>query len=281
MTLDAQLKDLRKKIFLAAYSSGVGHLASAFSSVELLYALYLGGVMKHNPANPQWDERDLFVLSKGHGSLALYVALAKAGYFPESELYKFCQPGGRLGGEPHTLEVPGVEASTGSLGHGLSIALGMALALKTDGRPNRVFCLVGDGECQEGSIWEAIITAPAFKLDNLYLIVDDNRIQKMDFTDNIINGHALSGQIEKFGWRVKSGDGHDVGTIATHLQGGWDSGKPRCFVANTVKGKGLSLMENNPAWHWRMPNRKELKTFCAELGITEDELAAVQSGGGR
>jgi transketolase len=267
------MKDLRKNIFLTAYSGGAGHLPSAFSLAEILHTLYLDNVMKHDPANPHWAERDLFVLSKGHGSLALYNVLCKAGYFPESELWTFCRPGGILGGEPNALECPGVEASTGSLGHGLSIAVGMALALKRDGRPNQVYCVAGDGECQEGSIWEAAMSASAFELDNLTLIIDNNRIQKMDFIQHIMGSDDLSVKFAAFGWTVKSVDGHSTEKLKAALTGEWHSDKPRCIIAQTVKGKGLSLMENNPAWHWRMPSKKELKVFVSELNITEEELA--------
>jgi transketolase len=279
MTREEELRQMRGQIYLAARSAGAGHLASAFSCVEILYALYNGGVMRHNPADPRWDGRDLFTLSKGHGSLALYAALAKAGYFNENELYRFYKPGGILGGEPHTLEVPGIDASTGSLGHGLPISLGMALALKADGRPNKVYCLTGDGECQEGSIWEAVISAPGFGLDNLYMIIDSNRVQKMDFIEKIVPANALGEQIARFGWQVKRANGHDVDDIKAKLQGEWESGKPRCLIADTVKGKGVSLMEDNPGWHWRMPNRKERKVFCCELGISETELETAGGGG--
>jgi transketolase len=265
-------RDLRKKIFLAAYSGGVGHLASAFSAVEILQALYIDRVMNFDSANPDWEERDYFVLSKGHGSLALYVALAEVGFFPKEELFKFCQSGGLLGGEPHSLETPGVEASTGSLGHGLGIAVGIALALKVDKKPNCVYVLVGDGECQEGSIWEAIMSGTAFGLDNLTVIIDRNRIQKMDFVDKIMGMDNLDEQISSFGWHVKNCDGHDATAIKNKLTDKWETGKPRCLIAETIKGKGLSLMENNPAWHWRMPGKKELKTFMAELNITQEEL---------
>ena len=270
---------LRKNIFLAAYSGGVGHLASAFSLVEIMTALYLEGGMRHTPQDPKWAGRDLLILSKGHGSLALYAALCMAGYFPESELWKFCRPGTMLGGEPNTLECPGVEASTGSLGHGLSIGIGMALALKSDNKRNHVYAIVGDGECQEGSIWEAAMSAPAFGLDNLTLIVDNNRIQKMDFIEKIIGNEDLSKQFEAFGWEVKTCDGHDVSDIKRVLAGKWTAGKPRCIFAQTVKGKGVSLMENNPAWHWRMPGKKELKVFMEELGISQEELDFVKGVG--
>ena len=250
----------RKKIFLHAYHTGVGHLASCFSCIEILHALYNGVIQPD----------DHFVLSKGHAALALYVVLAERGYFGESEIANY-------GGEPNTLDTPGVEASTGSLGHGLSIALGMALALKSSDKPGSVYCLVGDGECQEGSIWEAVISASAFKLDNLVMIVDSNHLQKMDTIKNIIGMDALPAQFESFGWQVKVADGHDIADLQAKLLGDWAPGKPRCIIAETVKGKGLSLMENNPAWHWRMPNKKELKIFCSELGISEEELASAKA----
>ena len=271
-SVKSKTDELRKEIFLTAYGSGIGHLASAFSAVEILYTLYLGGVMKYDADNSDWDGRDYFVLSKGHGSLALYTVLCEAGFFAKDELRRFCRPDGILGGEPHTLETPGVEASTGSLGHGLSIAVGMALALKSDGKPNQVYVLVGDGECQEGSIWEAMIAAAAFKLDNLTMIVDCNHIQKMDFTKNIIGLDDLASKIAAFGWATKCVDGHDTEALASAFEAEWEADKPRCVIGETVKGKGLSLMENNPAWHWRMPNRKELKIFMSELSISQEEL---------
>ena len=267
---------LRKNIFLAAYAAGVGHLASSFSLVEILQTLYLGNVMRYDPHNPAWEQRDILILSKGHGALALYSVLAECGYFSENELWHFCRPGTILGGEPNMLECPGVEASTGSLGHGLSIGVGMALALKSDGRSNHVYVIVGDGECQEGSIWEAAISASAFGLDNLTMIIDNNRIQKMNFTEKIIGPYTLEEKFAAFGWEVLTCDGHNTEAIKNALTGGCHAGKAHCLVAQTVKGKGLSLMENNPAWHWRMPSRKELRTFQAELHITAEELEAVR-----
>jgi len=263
---------LRKEIFLAAYSAGVGHLASAFSAVEIIYTLYLEGILKYNAANPNWDGRDYFILSKGHGSLALYTVLCQAGFFPKTWLEKFCRPDGILGGEPHTIEIPGVEASTGSLGHGLSIGVGMALALKSDSKPNKVYVLAGDGECQEGSVWEAVMSAAAFNLDNLTMIIDYNHIQKMDFIKKIIGTDDLAEKLSSFGWNIKRVDGHDTEALKFAFTSAWETGKPRCLMAETIKGKGLSLMENNPAWHWRMPNKKELKVFMNELGIGQEEL---------
>ncbi len=268
--------DLRKDIFLTAYSGKIGHLASAFSLVDILTELYLGGLLRHDPKDPEWADRDMLILSKGHGSLALYTVLCKAGYFPRETLWKFCQPGTILGGEPNMLECPGVEASTGSLGHGLSIGVGMALALKRDHRRNHVYVILGDGECQEGSVWEAVLSASAFYLDNLTVIVDHNRIQKMDFIENVIGADELGRQFEAFRWQVKTCNGHDGPSIKEALTGDWSQGMPRCLIADTVKGKGVSLMENNPAWHWRMPSKKELKVFKAELGITDEELEEVR-----
>jgi len=266
------LKNIRKEIFLAAYGGGAGHLASAFSSAEIIYTLYLENIMKYNASEPDRTGRDYFILSKGHGSLALYTVLCEAGFFPRSELRKFCRPGGILGGEPHIFDAPGIEASTGSLGHGLSIGVGMALALKSDNMPNHVYVLVGDGECQEGSIWEAVMSAAAFGLDNLTMIIDCNHIQKMDFIEKIMSPDNLAEKLSVFGWQIKHACGHDTGELKSAFTGGWDTGRPRCVIAETIKGKGLSLMENNPAWHWRMPNKKELKTFMSELNITQEEL---------
>ena len=269
-------KQLRKQIFLAAYGAGVGHLASAFSAVEIIQTLYLDGVMKVDATNPNWEGRDYFILSKGHGSLALYAILAEMGFFPKSELLRFCQPDGMLGGEPHCAETPGIEASTGSLGHGLSIATGMAIALKNDDMPNHVYVLVGDGECQEGSIWEAVTTGAAFKLDNLTVIIDSNRLQKMDFIKNIVGNSDLFRQFAAFGWQVKTVDGHDRLAIRSVITSAWETGKPRCVIAETIKGKGLTIMENQPSWHWRMPNKKELKVFIDELGVTQEELESCR-----
>ncbi|MDR2656492.1 MAG: transketolase [Oscillospiraceae bacterium] len=267
---------IRKQIFLSAYAGGIGHLASSFSSVEILSALYLYGAMKYDASDVNWEGRDYFILSKGHGALALYAVLGELGVISREALLTFCRPEGLLGGEPHAMEVPGIEASTGSLGHGLSVAVGIALALRMDGKPNHVYVLTGDGECQEGSIWEAVMSAAAYRLDNLTVIVDHNRIQKMDFIQNIMHSDALNKAFECFGWHVQTVDGHDAKAIKEAIAPPKKeiqiTAKPRCIIAETVKGKGLSLMENNPAWHWRMPNRRELKTFMAELGITQEEL---------
>lgn len=265
-------RSIRKHIFLAAYSGGIAHLASSFSIVEILMALYINGVMKYDAQNPDWEGRDRLILSKGHGSLALYAMMSYVGIMNGSELMTFLQPGSQIGCEPNVMELPAVEASTGSLGHGLSIGVGMALALKADKLPNNVFVIIGDGECQEGSIWEAVMSAAAFNLDNLYVILDNNRVQKMDFVESIMKITDWKAKFKHFGWSVKTADGHDVDKITEALLGEWEKDMPRVLIAETVKGKGVSIMENDPRWHWRMPKKKELKVFAGELGIAEGEL---------
>jgi len=272
MNSRALSKEMRKQIFLVARSGGIAHLASAYSIVEILIALYLKDVMRFDSKKPHWEERDRLILSKGHGALALYVALAHAGFIDKSELLSFLQPGSRLGCEPNVMDLPCVEASTGSLGHGMSIGVGMALALKADEKSNKIYVIVGDGECQEGSIWEAVMSASAYKLDNLILILDNNHIQKMDYVSKITGITDWADKFECFGWSVKTADGHNVDDVVEKLSGDWEPEKPRVLITETVKGKGLSLMENAPGWHWRMPNKKELKVFMSELDITDEEL---------
>ena len=263
----------RKMIYLAARRCHTAHLASSFSSVEILTALYQGGVLRVDPVNPSWPQRDRFILSKGHASLALYVNLVARGFLPEEELRTFCQPGSRLGGEP-CAEIPGVEATTGSLGHGLGVGLGMALALKAQQSDARVYVLVGDGECEEGTIWEAVMAAPRYQLDNLTVILDQNGLQKMDAIESIMGFHSWTERWRAFDWEVSDVDGHDVQAIVNCLQAPHATTKPRLIVAHTVKGKGVSLMENQPDWHWRMPNRKETKVFMRELDLSQEEWDA-------
>ena len=269
----AGLKEMRKKMFLTAYAGGMAHLASAFSAAEIFYALYQKGILKIDAAEP-WDEdRDRLILSKGHASLALYVSLAMKGLIEEEELYTFIQPGSRLSGEPCMNGIPGVEAATGSLGHGLSLGVGMALAGKIDRRNNMVYVVLGDGECEEGSIWEAVMSANKYGLGNLTVILDCNKIQKMGFIEETMKISSWRSKWESFGWIVDEiEDGNDLDQVCEVLCRKTDSNIPRLVLANTVKGKGISIMENNPNWHFKMPNKKELKVFMAELEITEEEL---------
>lgn len=272
MDYSDKMKSIRKEIFLTAYSASIAHIASAFSIVEVLYVLYEEKVLRYCPDNPDDDERDYFILSKGHGSLALYVELARAGFFGKDVLRSFSKPGSMLGGEPCYPITPGVECSTGSLGHGLSFAVGVAKSKKMDGRSEKVYCLLGDGECEEGSTWEALMFASHMKLNNLVILVDCNRIQKMDTVESITSIASLRPYFETFGCMVDEVDGHDVASIKECLLRENTSPSPRAILLNTVKGKGVSIMENNAKWHWRLPKKKELKYFMNELGISEEDI---------
>lgn len=277
MNDEQMLKEMRKQIFLMAYAAGIGHLASAYSCLEILYTLYLKGVMQISPDLTDDPERDKFILSKGHGSLALYQVLALAGFFPQEELMTFSRPGTRLGGEPNCLELPGVEATTGSLGHGLSLGVGRALADQMDRRKARTFVLLGDGECQEGSIWEAAMSAKKFGLGNLIVIVDYNCLQKMGTVDDIMGIDAWNDQWRSFGWDVRQANGHDVESLKRCLEEIRDEGIPHVVLAETVKGHGVSVMEHDAGWHWRLPSKKELKIVVRELEISQEELSYAKS----
>lgn len=277
MNYDATMKEIRKEIFLTAYSANSAHIASAFSIVETMYVLYEQNILKYNPQNPLDENRDWFILSKGHGSLALYCELYRCGFFDKKTLYSFSKPGSILGGEPCYPLTPGVECSTGSLGHGLGFAVGVALSKKLDGRSEKVYCLVGDGECEEGSSWEALMFASHMRLDNLTILVDSNKIQKMDSLENIIGIKSLSTYFESFGCKVDNIDGHNVNDIRGCLRSENKSKKPRAVILNTVKGKGVSIMENNAGWHWRLPKKKELKYFMNDLDITAEEIEYAKS----
>lgn len=263
---------LRKKIFILGYKGGMAHLASCYSSLEMIYALYLKGILRYDPENPRWKDRDRFILSKGHAGLALYTVMMKAGLIEEKVLDTYLKEESLIGGEPCMRDSAWVEATTGSLGHGLSMGLGIAMALKMDHSPAKVYVMLGDGECEEGTVWEAVMMAPAFGLDNLVAILDCNEIQKMDFVRKTIGETRWAQRWEAFGWEVKEIDGHDMEDFKRAIEGPVTSDKPRLLIAHTVKGKGISIMENNPNWHFKLPGRKELKVFKEELGISDSEL---------
>ena len=263
---------LRKKIFILGYKGGMAHLASCYSSPEMIYALYLKGILRYDPENPRWKDRDRFILSKGHAGLALYTVMMKAGLIEEKVLDTYLQEESLIGGEPCMRDSAWVEATTGSLGHGLSMGLGIAMALKMDHSPAKVYVMLGDGECEEGTVWEAVMMAPAFGLDNLVAILDCNEIQKMDFVKKTIGETRWAQRWEAFGWEVKEIDGHDMEDFKRAVEEPVTSDKPRLLIAHTVKGKGISIMENNPNWHFKLPGRKELKVFKEELGISDSEL---------
>lgn len=269
---EQELLELRKKIFITGYKGGMAHLASCYSSLEMIYALYMKGILHVDSKNPRWNDRDRFILSKGHAGLALYGVMLKAGLIDEETYSSYLKEGSLIGGEPCMRDCEWVEATTGSLGHGLSMGLGIAMALKSNQSPGKVYVMLGDGECEEGTVWEAAMTAPAFGVDNLIAILDCNQIQKMDFVEKTIGETRWADKWESFGWDVKEVNGHDMEAFKNVLLEPTLSGKPRFVIAHTIKGKGVSIMENNPNWHFKLPGRKELKVFKEELGISDSEL---------
>ena len=266
---------MRQEIFKMAVHANGGHIAPAYSMTDILAELYFDDILRYNPKDAEWLGRDYFILSKGHGVLALYVALAMAGYFPMEKLATFCQPGSTLGSLAKMGAVPGVEATTGSLGHGLSFAVGIALACKLDKVDNQVYVLLGDGECQEGSVWEGIMSAVHHQLDNLVVIIDYNGLQAMDSIESIMSIEGFSWRLESFGFDVEDIDGHDYRAIKKALQKRV-KGKPRAVIAHTVKGKGISFMENVPIWHYRIPNEEEMDVALKDLHMTREELGQYE-----
>ncbi len=254
----------RKEILAILQSAGSGHPGGSLSAVELLISLY-GYKMKHDPQNPTWDERDFLIISKGHISAGVYVALANFGYFPKEELKQYRKFGSRLQGHVHT-KVPGVEFNTGSLGHGLSVANGIALGAKMLKKNNKTFCLMGDGEIQEGSVWEAALTASHHKLDNLCAIVDYNKVQENGPTNDIKNLEPLADKWKSFGWNTVEVIGHNFKSIISGLDLlGTVPDKPLAIIAHTIKGKGVSFMEGNSKWHGKAPNKEQLQDAIKEL----------------
>lgn len=259
---------IRLSAMTMTHHARLGHTGGDLSSADILSVLYLGGVLKLDPTRPQWPERDRFILSKGHCSGAFYSALAARGFFPLARLKTFMDPLSMLNGHPDRNKLPGVEANTGPLGHGLPIAVGAALAARMRKEAWRAFVLTGDGELQEGSNWEAAMTAQHYSLDNLTVIVDRNRIQQGDFTENTIRMEPLAARWSTFGFAVEEVDGHDIATLLdrfSHLP--IEAGKPSCIIANTVKGKGVSFAENQPAWHHGVPSREQLAAAALELNV--------------
>ncbi len=247
--LDARSKQLRRMMVRMLAAGGRGHVGAAFSIVEILRVLY-DDVLKYDPKNPRWPDRDRFILSKGHGCLALYVLLADKGFFAEAELWKFCASDGILGGHPEYGKVPGVEASTGSLGHGFSMGVGFALAAKLDGRRHRIFIVLGDGECSEGTIWEAALCASKYKLDQLTLLVDYNKQQTYGTIAEVQDLEPFAAKWEAFGFSVREVNGHDVDALKNTLAAvPLAAQKPTAIICHTIKGKGVSFIERNLSWH--------------------------------
>jgi transketolase len=249
MTLDARSRALRKMIVHTIQAGKRGHVGAAFSVVEILRVLY-DNVLKYDANNPRWPERDRCILSKGHGCIALYVLLAEKGFFPESELWKFCASDGILGGHPEYGKVPGVEASTGSLGHGLSFGVGFALNAKLEGQKHRVFVVVGDGECSEGSIWEAALCAAQHKLSQLTVLIDYNKQQTYGTIAEVQGLEPLAEKWASFGFAVREVNGHDVEALEKTLnETPFDPDKPSALICHTIKGKGSSITAGNLSWH--------------------------------
>ena len=257
-------KEVRRDIVQTIYTAGSGHPGGSLSELEILISLYFR-VMRHDPANPHWPDRDRLILSKGHASPGLYAVLARAGYLPREELATFRKLNSRLQGHAHPM-TPGVEMNSGSLGMGLSFALGCALAARLDKKDYFVYAVLGDGECDEGEVWEAAMAASHHRATNLIAFVDRNRIQNDRFTDQVMSLEPLAQKWRAFGWRVFETDGHDFPSLLETIDRAHRRrARPTVIIAHTIKGKGVSFMENNPGFHGRAPNKDEFEQAMAEL----------------
>lgn len=264
--LGRKARQLRLRILEAIVKAGKGHIGGAYSCLDILVALYHGRILNINPQNPKMPERDRFILSKGHSGIALYAVLSDLGFFDVAAMNTVCRDGSYLGEHPDH-RIPGVEIETGSLGHGLNIGAGLALNAKMDGRHYFTFVLLGDGECYEGTVWEAFLFAAHHRLNNLVAIIDRNRQITLDFTEDCIRLDPLDKKIRDFGWDVAAVNGHSYEELAAVLNEARrrKSNKPFAIVADTVKGKGVSFMERQLKWHHGMPNAKEVEIARKEL----------------
>lgn len=262
---------MRRDIIVMVGVGQPGHIGGSCSSADIVAALY-GHKMKHDPRNPKWEGRDRFLMSKGHAAIIQYAALAELGYFPKSHLPTLKKFGSILQGHPDIHKTPGIEANTGSLGQGLSISNGMALALQLDKKPNRVYCVLGDGELAEGQVWEAAMFAGARELDNLVAIVDQNKLQAMGAVVDRLDSNPLPDKWRAFGWHVITIDGHDIEKIVEALdEAETIKGKPTVIIAHTVKGRGFSFAEGNVAFHNGAMNQAQY-----ELGLKEADAALAE-----
>jgi len=262
--LETRAKSIRRRIVTMISHAQVGHPGGSLSAADILTALYFH-VLRVDPARPDWPERDRFILSKGHAATALYATLAERGFFPVEWLDTFGQINSRLQVHPDMHKVPGVEVSTGALGMGLSVGLGMALAAQADGLPTHVYVLLGDGENQEGQVWEAVMAGGHYRPPNLTAIVDYNKVQLVGLLSEVMELAPLAEKWRAFGWQVLEIDGHDMSAIVGALEEARDDGEPTVVIAHTVKGKGVSFMEGKAAWHGRPPNAEELAWALEEL----------------
>ncbi len=270
--LKAMSRTVRSDIVKMTNKAGSGHPGGSLSATDLLVGLYFGGILRVDPSNPEWKDRDRFILSKGHVAPVLYSVLARKGFFPLEELDTLRQLGSILQGHPHKQSTPGLDCSSGSLGQGLSISNGLAIGFRKQGMDSRVYCLLGDGELQEGQIWEAVMTAAQHKLDNVCAMVDYNRVQLDGDLKDIKDLGDLATKWHDFGWNVIELDGHDMEqVIDAYKMAMAFKGKPTVLIANTVKGKGVSFMENDCNWHGVAPNAEQLEKALAEIngGVAE------------
>lgn len=259
-------KEIRRESFDMVINAGKGHLGGSFSCVEILVSLYYSGILRFNAKDANWEGRDKFVLSKGHSNNSLYVVLSDVGYYDKSELKNYTKDGSFLGGHCDH-RTPGIEIITGSLGHGLGVSCGIAKAHKINNNTNMVFTIIGDGESQEGSVWEASLFASQHNLNNLVVFLDRNRLGSEDFTENTAGLDSVEQKWKSFGWEVKSVDGHNVDDILHALEGcrNRDSDKPLMIVANTTKGKGMYCLENTPPSHHHLPKPEEVEKIREHL----------------
>lgn len=264
-------RELAYKIRLHALEmtsrGGTSHIASIFSMADLVAVLY-ADVLRYDPHNPRMPERDRLILSKGHAGAGIYAALAESGFFPVEELLTHCQNGSRLSGHVSHKGVPGVEASTGSLGQGMPMAMGMAMAAKLNHEDHRVYCIIGDGECDEGAIWESALIAHQYRLDNFIVTIDFNKIQSLAPVEETIALEPLDEKWRAFGWHVIRVDGHDHEALHRayeEARGAMGGGKPVVVIADTVKGKGVSFMEHSVLWHYRTARGEEYEAALKEL----------------
>lgn len=265
MDLKGRSRNIRRKIINMVSDSNSSHVGAALSAVDILSALYFSA-LRIDPKSPCEPGRDRFIMSKGHACSALYAALAEAGFMGGDELGKFYTDGGSLPGHATLKCAPGVEASTGSLGHGLSIGAGLALGSSMDGNGGRVFVLLGDGECNEGSVWEAAMFAGSRKLDNLVAIIDYNKLQAFGYTKDVLDLEPLASKWESFGWAAREADGHDPDALAKLFHSvPFEKGRPSLVIAHTVKGKGVSFMENRLEWHYKSPSPEQRMKALEEL----------------
>jgi transketolase len=268
--LESTAREGRVQIIRMLTHAGSGHPGGSLSVIDILTALFFNR-MRYDPARPRWEDRDRFVLSKGHCVPAQYYCMAKAGYFPMERLITLRKLGSPLQGHPDRVKLPGIEAATGSLGQGLSVAMGMALGLKLAGKRARVYCVVGDGEIQEGQVWESLMSAPSLgapdhHVDNLCVILDYNGIQLDNFVKKILDLEPVTEKLKAFGWPVLEVNGHDIAQVDKALdQAEATRGGPTFIVAHTIKGKGVSFMENDPEWHGKAPKPEEAVRAIREI----------------